>query len=228
MGCVIFIAILEMVASRNSSKMDWSNFAIFFAASWILIITPGPDMIYVMTRGISQGRKAGVVSAVGVTLGILVHTLFAAFGLAMVLRVSALAFLIVKLAGAAYLIYLGVKTLLNKSDVVLNKNKSKDGIRIIFIQGILSNVLNPKIALFFLAFLPQFVDLKSGNASIQMAYLGLTFALFGVLFLVLLGYFSGYIGIWLSRRHNWAEKIRWFTGSILIALGLRLAFMDRK
>ena len=208
--------------------MDWSNFALFFAASWILIITPGPDMIYVMTRGISQGRKAGVVSAVGVTLGILVHTLFAAFGLAMVLRVSALVFLIVKLAGAAYLIYLGVKTLLNKSDVVLNKNKSRDGIRIIFIQGILSNVLNPKIALFFLAFLPQFVDLKSGNASIQMAYLGLTFALFGVLFLVLLGYFSGYIGIWLSRRHNWAEKIRWFTGSILIALGLRLAFMDRK
>ena len=96
--------------------MEWSNFALFFAASWILIITPGPDMIYVITRGISQGRKAGVISAVGVTLGILVHTIFAAFGLAIILRTSALAFLAVKFSGAGYLIYLGVKAFKNKSD----------------------------------------------------------------------------------------------------------------
>ena len=208
--------------------MDWSNFALFLAASWILIITPGPDMIYVITRGISQGRKAGVISAIGVTLGILVHTVFAAFGLAIILRTSALAFLAVKFAGSGYLIYLGAQALRNKSDFALSEDKPKAGIRTIFIQGILSNVLNPKIALFFLAFLPQFVNLSHGNASIQMAYYGLTFALFGIVFLVILGYFSGSIGSWLSSKQYLAQKIRWFTGSILIALGLRLAFMERR
>jgi threonine/homoserine/homoserine lactone efflux protein len=158
--------------------MDWSNLALFFAASWMLIITPGPDMIYVITRGISQGRKAGMISAVGVTLGILVHTVFAAFGLAIILRTSALAFLAVKFAGAGYLIFLGVKTLIDKSDFKLSRDTPKDGFRKIFVQGILSNVLNPKIALFFLAFLPQFVNPGHGSASIQMVYLGLTFALF--------------------------------------------------
>jgi threonine/homoserine/homoserine lactone efflux protein len=208
--------------------VDWSNFALFFAASWLLIITPGPDMIYVVTRGISQGRKAGVVSAIGVTLGILVHTCFAAFGLAIILRTSALAFLAVKFTGAGYLIYLGVKSFRHKSDFSFKNNGSKDGIRTIFLQGILSNVLNPKIALFFLAFLPQFVNPAHGSASIQMVYLGITFAFFGVVFLVLLGYFSGGIGAWLSGKQNFADKIHWFTGSILIALGLRLAFMVRK
>lgn len=125
--------------------MDWSNLAFFVAASWILIITPGPDIIYVITRGISQGKKAGVISAVGVTLGILVHTVFAAFGLAIILRTSALAFLAVKFSGAVYLIYLGVRAIQNKSDLKLNNDKAKTGIRTIFIQGILSNVLNPKI-----------------------------------------------------------------------------------
>ena len=208
--------------------MGWSNFALFFAASWVLIITPGPDMIYVITRGISQGRKAGMISAIGVTLGILVHTIFAACGLALILRTSALAFLAVKFAGAGYLIYIGVKTLKEKSDFKFNRDRPKDGIGKIFVQGILSNVLNPKIALFFLAFLPQFVNPGHGSASAQMVYLGLIFALFGIVFLVLLGYFSGRIGLWFSNKRNFAEKIRWFTGSVLIALGLRLAFMERR
>ena len=208
--------------------MGWSNFALFFAASWVLIITPGPDMIYVITRGISQGRKAGMISAIGVTLGILVHTIFAACGLALILRTSALAFLAVKFAGAGYLIYIGVKTLKEKSDFKFNRDRPKDGIGKIFVQGILSNVLNPKIALFFLAFLPQFVNPGHGSASAQMVYLGLIFALFGIVFLVLLGYFSGRIGLWFSNKQNFAEKIRWFTGSVLIALGLRLAFMERR
>ena len=208
--------------------MEWSNFALFFAASWVLIITPGPDMIYVITRGISQGRKAGMISAIGVTLGILVHTIFAACGLAIILRTSALAFFAVKFAGAGYLIYLGVKTFKEKSDFEFSKDRPKDGIRKIFVQGILSNVLNPKIALFFLAFLPQFVNPEHGSASIQMVYLGLMFALFGIVFLILLGYFSGGVGLWFSNKQNFAEKLRWFTGSVLIALGLRLAFMERR
>ncbi len=208
--------------------MEWSNLVLFFAASWILIITPGPDMIYVITRGISQGPNAGMISAVGVTLGILVHTIFAALGLAIILKTSAYVFLVLKFAGACYLIYLGIRSLKDKSSFVFDGNKQPVKIRTIFIQGILSNVLNPKIALFFLAFLPQFVDPRYGNASIQMVFLGLVFALFGVVFLVLLGYFSGGIGSWLSRKRSFAEKIRWFSGSVLVALGVRLVFMERK
>lgn len=208
--------------------MDWSNLALFFAASWILIITPGPDMIYVITRGVSQGRRAGIVSAVGVTLGILIHTLFAACGLAIILRTSAVAFFVVKLAGAVYLIYLGIKAFIDKADFDLANNKPKDGMRTVFVQGVLCNVLNPKIALFFLAFLPQFVMPGPVSAPMQMACFGFTFALFGVVFLVLLGYFSGGFGGWLLHRQRGLDKIRWFTGSVLIALGLRLAFLDRR
>jgi threonine/homoserine/homoserine lactone efflux protein len=208
--------------------MEWSNLALFIAASWILIITPGPDMIYVITRGISQGRKAGVISAIGVTLGIFVHTTFAAFGLAIILKTSVMAFFAVKFVGAGYLIYLGIKALKDKTALNFKNNKPQANIRTVFIQGIMSNVLNPKIALFFLSFLPQFVNPDYGSASIQMVYLGLTFALFGVVFLALLGYFSGSIGSWLSRQHHLSDKIRWFTGSILILLGLRLAFMERR
>lgn len=208
--------------------MEWSNFALFFAASWILIITPGPDMIYVITRGISQGRKAGVISAVSVILGIFVHTTFAAFGLAMILKTSAMAFCAVKFIGATYLVYLGIKSIKDKTAFPMNHEKPPAKIRTIFIQGILSNILNPKVALFFLAFLPQFVDPRYGSASAQMVFLGLTFALFGLVFLVLLGYFSGGIGVWLSRKNNLAKKIRWFTGSILILLGVRLVFMQQR
>lgn len=208
--------------------MTISDLAIFIAASWILIITPGPDMLYVITRGISQGRKAGMISAIGVTLGILVHTIFAAFGLAMILRTSAIAFLVIKYAGALYLIYLGIKSLRAKSNFIFNEDKEQIKLKTIFVQGILSNVLNPKIALFFLAFLPQFVKPDNGSVPFQMVYLGLIFASFGIVFLVFIGYFSGGIGTWLSRKHFLANKMRWFTGSILIALGLRLAFLDRR
>ncbi len=208
--------------------MDMTNFAIFFAASWVLILTPGPDMLYVITRGVSHGPRAGVISAIGVTLGILVHTLFAAFGLAMILRTSAMAFLVVKYAGAAYLIYLGIKSLKDRTGLAIDGNKTAVGTGTIFVQGVLTNVLNPKIALFFLAFLPQFVSPVNGSVPFQMAALGLTFALFGIIFLMLVGYFSGGIGAWLAGNQYWAEKIRWITGSILIALGLRLALVGRR
>jgi threonine/homoserine/homoserine lactone efflux protein len=167
----------------------FNHFALFLAASWILIITPGPDMIYVMTRGISQGRKAGVISALGVTLGILVHTLFASLGLACILMTSALAFMIVKLAGACYLVFLGIKMVRTRGDMIYGQDSEVLKLRSVFIQGILSNVLNPKVALFFLAFLPQFVNPEAGSSSLQMMGMGICFAFFGLVFLAVLGYF---------------------------------------
>ena len=133
---------------------DTTSFALFFVASWALILTPGPDMLYVLTRGIVQGHRAGVISALGVTLGILVHTLAAAFGLAVLLQTSAVAFLVVKYIGALYLIYLGIKALRDTRSFAFHGDRQAVPVRAILWQGVLSNVTNPKIALFFLAFLP--------------------------------------------------------------------------
>lgn len=208
--------------------VDSMHFGWFLAVSWALIIAPGPDMLYVITRGISHGRRAGILSAAGVVCGILVHTTAAAFGLALILQASSKAFLIVKSAGVLYLFYLGIKSFLDKSTFRMQDHTSIVSSRMLFWQGVLSNVLNPKIAIFFLAFLPQFVDRESGNIPLQMVMLGLTFALFGLCFLVVVGYFAGTIGAWLTRRPRYTNILRWCTGGILISLGLRLALTEKR
>ena len=207
---------------------ETTNFALFFVASWALILTPGPDMLYVITRGIAQGRRAGIVSALGVTVGILVHTLLAALGLAVILQTSLVAFLLVKYAGAAYLIYLGVKALKDTGSLILKTDHQAVRVRVLFWQGVLSNVTNPKIALFFLAFLPQFVRRESGLVPLQMLVFGLLFACFGVVFLSIVGWSAGGIGRWLARKPRYVHTIRWLTGGALIGLGVRLAFAERR
>ena len=208
--------------------IDPTNFSLFVAASWALIIAPGPDMLYVITRGMSQGRKAGLLSALGVTVGILVHTVFAAFGLAVLLQTSAWAFLVVKYVGALYLIYLGLKALKDKSNFAPPTQPQNVDFHSIFWQGVLSNVLNPKVALFFLAFLPQFVNGDRGHITLQIFTLGIVFALFGVMFLSVVGYFSGGIGRWLANRAGLASVLRWLSGGVFIGLGVRLALVERK
>ncbi|HET9912715.1 MAG TPA: LysE family translocator [Anaerolineales bacterium] len=207
---------------------DSTQFGLFILASWALIIAPGPDMLYVITRGIAHGRRAGILSAVGVVCGILVHTTTAALGLAIILQASTAAFLIVKFVGVIYLLYLGIKSLRDKSTFQLQEHTSAVSSHKLFWQGVLSNVLNPKVAIFFLAFLPQFVDRTGGPIGLQMVMLGLTFALFGLCFLAVVGYFAGAIGSWLTRRPQYTNILRWLTGGVLIGLGVRLAFTERR
>ena len=203
--------------------------AIFFlVASLALIATPGPDMIYVVARGVAQGRRAALFSAWGVCCGLAVHTTFAAVGLSALLARSALAFSVVKYAGAAYLIYLGLKTLLRRESVVSPEGARPAGLRMIFVQGVASNVLNPKVALFFLAFLPQFVSADTGSPVLQMLALGAVFALLGLLFLSGIALFSGTLGGWIGERSGFASVLRWLTGSVLVGLGLRLALPERR
>lgn len=205
-----------------------TNLTLFLVASWALIITPGPDMLYVITRGIAQGRTAGILSAMGVTAGIFIHTVLAALGVAVLLQTSAVAFALVKYIGVIYLVYLGIKAIRDKSTFAISEQGGSLNFRAIFLQGTLSNVVNPKVALFFLAFLPQFVVHENGNVPFQMLVLGLIFAGCGCFFLCIVGYFSGRIGSWLAHRTKIASKLRWITGSILIGLGMRLAFIERK
>ena len=205
-----------------------TKFLLFVGVSWALILAPGPDMLYVITRGVTQGRKAGMLSALGVICGILVHTTAAAFGLTLILQTSALAFLIVKYLGAIYLIYLGIKSWRDKSTFNLQTEASRVSFSRVFWQGVLSNVLNPKIAIFFLAFLPQFVDKGSSQVTLQMVSLGLTFACFGLCFLLVVGYSSGTIGSWLIHRPHYAQFLQRVAGGILIGLGVRLALTERQ
>jgi threonine/homoserine/homoserine lactone efflux protein len=185
-------------------------------------------MLYVITRGMAHGRKAGILSAVGVIFGILVHTTAAALGLTLIFQTSAFAFLIVKYIGAIYLIYLGIKSWQDKNVFRVQASSLPVSSHRLFWQGVLSNLLNPKIAIFFLAFLPQFVNKGDGQVTIQLILLGLTFAFFGLCFLSVVGYSSGSIGTYLTRRPQYAQFTQRLSSGILIGLGVRLALTERK
>jgi threonine/homoserine/homoserine lactone efflux protein len=139
-----------------------ANLILFLTASLVVIVAPGPDNILVLTRGVTLGRRAALVSAAGASVGLVTHSLFAAAGLSVLLARSAVAFSVVKYAGAAYLIYLGIRALLDRESFVLPRGSSYPGMRSVFVQAVASNVLNPKIAVFFLAYLPQFADPSAG------------------------------------------------------------------
>ena len=205
-----------------------TNLILFLTASLALIVAPGPDNILVLARGIAQGRRAALVSAAGASVGLVVHSAFAAVGLSALLQQSATAYSVVKYAGAAYLIYLGIKALLDMESFAVTGETAQARLGSVFFQAVASNVLNPKVALFFLAFLPQFADPAAGDAAPQLLVLGLTFALLTWMIFSALGYFSGSLGNWLVSRPKLADGLRWLTGGVLIGLGLRLALPDRR
>lgn len=148
---------------------------LFAASSLLLAITPGPDTLYIVGRTTTQGVKAGSVAALGVGTGIVIHTAAAAVGISAVLVASATAFLILKLMGAAYLVYVGlslIRSSLHSTAVIADTPSSKSRLSVVFRQGFLTNVLNPKVALFFIAFLPQFIDLSAPNQVLSLLFLG--------------------------------------------------------
>ena len=198
------------------------SFTIFIIASIALIITPGPDIIYVLTRGTADGKRSGAISAIGVTTGILIHTMAAALGLAVLLKTSTYAFWTLKVVGGIYLMYLGYQVIKNKQALEITGFQNSFDLKKCFLQGFFSNVLNPKVALFFIAFLHQYVNKDSANQSLDMIIFGLIFALMTIIFLMILGFFSGSVGIWLKQRKKIAGKIRIGSGTVLMLLGLRL------
>jgi len=210
--------------------IDRETLLLFSVAAFALIITPGPNQIYIIARSTSQGRRAGVLSVLGVETGTLVHVVAASLGLSALLASSALAFSAVKYAGAAYLIYLGIRTWLSHTDMAEPANAEPSRGARVFVQGMLTNVLNPKVALFFLAFLPQFVNASRGHVAEQMLVLGAVFTVlaFGVDLVVALVASSA--GDWLRQRPRARRAQKWLTGGVYISLGLgtALAGSDRK
>ena len=203
------------------------NFGLFVTASILLIVTPGPDMMYVIARGVGQGRWAGLLSALGVCTGLLFHVFAAALGLSALLRTSLVAYSIVKYVGAAYLVYLGIRTLLDRGEQAKAETRPALGSGRIFLQGVLSNVLNPKVALFFLAFLPQFVPSTGDSTFLPMLVLGFTFTGMGIVWLTGLACLSGSVGQWLTTNRRVRRAMQAISGIALVGLGVRIALARR-
>jgi threonine/homoserine/homoserine lactone efflux protein len=207
---------------------------LFLATSAALIVHPGTNMLYVLTRAVGGGRKVGLVSVAGVGVGQLANTAAAALGLSALLAQSALAFSVVKWAGACYLIYLGVKTLLGKRtlpgdpDGGTGEGVETSELPKVFRQGAISSVLNPQLALFFLSYLPQFVDREAGSVTAQVAALGLLYTLLALSIYGAVALFSGTVGGWLAESKMVSGGLRWASGCVFVGLGLRLAFSERR
>lgn len=205
------------------------NLGVFVAAGLLLNITPGADMLFIAGRSAAQGPKAGVVAAVGIGAGCLIHILFATFGLSVVLATSAMAFSLVKYAGAAYLVYLGLMTLfsLRKSEPDATEATFPLPLARIFRQAILVNALNPKVALFFMALLPQFVSPASPYPSLSFLFLGVLFDVNGTIVNIVFALLTSHIASRFRQSTIFTRICKAITASLFVGLGIRLATATR-
>jgi threonine/homoserine/homoserine lactone efflux protein len=201
------------------------HYAWFIATAIVLVITPGQDTFFILGRSLSGGRAAGIAAALGISAGSVIHTFAAALGLSALLATSPYAFMAVKFAGAAYLIYIGVRALMSRARGLPGEQGAagRDGRWAAFRQGVLSNLLNPKVALFFLALMPQFITAGSANKVAAFLALGLTFVALGVLWCVVLAIGAARLRGAFLRRPSMANVLNKVAGVMFIALGLRLA-----
>ena len=202
-----------------------ASLGLFAAAAILLLLTPGPAVLYIVARSVEQGRVAGLVSVCGITSGTFVHIAAAALGLSALLASSALAFAVVKYAGAAYLIYIGVRRILSRADApAAQLELPRRSLGRLYRDGFIVNLLNPKTALFFLAFLPQFVDPSRGAVAFQVAFLGVMFAAMGFVSDGVYALAAGTAGRWVKRNNHYLRWERYVTGTVFIGLGVTAAF----
>jgi threonine/homoserine/homoserine lactone efflux protein len=200
------------------------DFGLFLAAGVLLNLTPGPDTVYILGRSIAQGREAGIASALGICVGSIFHTCAAALGLSAILATSAVAFVAIILLGGAYLVFLGIKMFLDRREKLsLPSNFSQLTSVAAFQQGVLTNVLNPKVALFFLAFLPQFIDPGSSAKLLAFLLLGLTFVTTGTIWCLILAWFASAFSDRLRANETIGRWLNRAIGALFIFLGARLA-----
>lgn len=207
--------------------MEITKIMYFITASVMLTLAPGPDIIFVIIQSISQGKKAGIATALGLCTGILVHTTAAALGISIIIHQSAIAFKAIKYAGAVYLLYLAFKAYKEKDETIsIQSIKNKNTINL-YKRGIFMNILNPKVSIFFLAFLPQFVTYETGNVSIQMIVLGIIFMIQAIVIFSIIAVFSGAFGNKLLNNPKLVEKINLVKAAVFGIIGIRLAFIEK-
>ena len=207
-----------------SPDIQWG---LFLAASLALALTPGPDMIYVISRALAQGPRAGLISAAGLTLGLAAHTLLAAFGVSVLLRASPTAFVVLKVVGALYLFWIGLQLWRAAPQMDIRAASDRAGTAALFLQGSLSALLNPKLALFFLAFLPQFVPRNSLTPTQDVLALGLGFALVGITVQAIAGFAAGMLSERLRQSERALRGVFRTSALVMMALGVRLLVAPR-
>jgi len=207
--------------------MDTNNLLIFCFATLLVVIAPGPGMLFVISHGLSAGRKAGIISALGTSTGISIHIFAAAFGLSLIIYATNVGFMITKWAGGVYLLFLAWKAFTRRQGLSTTLGKENMSRGSIFWQGALVNMLNPQVALFFVAFIPQFIHPESGSVAVQTIELGTIFMFFTVTVFMAYGLSASMIRRWLIDRPGVHRIIDWATGSLFVILGVRLAFSNR-
>jgi len=205
--------------------MEPNNLIYFLTAAIMLTILPGPDMLFVIAQSISLGKKAGISVALGLCTGLIFHTIAAAFGISIIIYNSDVAFMILKYLGVVYLIFLAFMAL-KESTINLNINWQINKIHL-YRKGILMNLLNPKVLLFFLAFLPQFVDQSDGNVSLQMVSLGIIFIIQAIIIFSIVSILASKISEKLITNKKFAKYLKWIKAAILLFIGISLIFVNK-
>ncbi|ASU39556.1 lysine transporter LysE [Herbaspirillum sp. meg3] len=199
---------------------------LFLIAAMMLTLAPGPDNIYVLTRGIAQGKKAGLVAALGFSSGLFFHTLLAVLGFAAIIKAYPAAYHALQYAGAAYLVYLGVRTLRSAASMSLDATMTPVSLSRIYWQSVIANILNPKVTLFFIAFLPQFVNVHAGHVAWQMLLLAVVFILQALAIFSAIAFFSGIVGAYFKRQARAALYLNRLAGCAFVGLGIRIALPE--
>jgi threonine/homoserine/homoserine lactone efflux protein len=201
---------------------EFTTLIAFTLAVLVLVAIPGPNHLYIVTRSLAQGRRAGLASAFGIETGTLVHVAAAAVGVSAIINSSAVAFTVVKYLGAGYLIFLAIRALLDRDQGLDSAGEPVANARLrrVYAEGIVVNVLNPKVALFFLAFLPQFVDAQRGSTALQILILGLVLWVVATASDVIYALVAGGLGAWLRARPAFVRRQRYVTGGVYLSLGV--------
>lgn len=200
-----------------------SQLLYFLAASVALTFLPGPDIVFVLTQSISKGKLAGIATAFGLCTGLLFHTIAAALGVSAIIYRSAIAFTALKYLGAVYLLYLAYKALKEGGELISADTVKDTSASLLYKRGIFMNILNPKVSLFFLAFLPQFVDASSVNIPLQMIFLGSVFLIQAMVVFTAVSFFAGHIGSHIMKKPHLSKYINWIKASIFSIIGIELA-----
>ncbi|MEK6990989.1 LysE family translocator [Paenibacillus sp. FSL K6-1566] len=201
-----------------------TSLLLFLGSAILLILVPGPDLLFAVTQGMTSGKRAGILSAIGLSLGNIVHTLAAALGVSIIIKTSATVFTLFKIAGACYLFYLAYKSFKHRKDPIGLREGSPESGRNLILKGFLMNVLNPKVAIFFLSFLPQFVNDKQGHAGLQLFILGMMFLILTGLIFGILAYFAGAFSQRLLSKSRFGEWMNILGGCIFTIIGMKLVF----
>ncbi|MCJ0912961.1 MULTISPECIES: LysE family translocator [Mammaliicoccus] len=201
---------------------DIVSFQLFLITVLIICITPGIDMMFILNRSISQGRDAGIYSALGVSVGAVVHTVLSGLGLSVILQTSVVLFTIIKIVGAVYLIYLGIQMFISKQSSISIKKTVYQSRRKLFVQGVITNVTNPKVALFFISFIPQFISVDNQYGPIPFLILGSIFAVMGAITSFIIAIFSSSLTAKLRDNIVAEKNINKISGAVFVILGISL------